>query len=93
MWILGDSFLRGFYSVHDHEKRRFGFAPHAKSNKIQPYQGTVPKKELPSTDFPIWAILLLSITGAIVLGVAVWLVVFYVCCKDQRDKKGKKTDD
>lgn len=32
-WILGDTFLRGFYSVHDNANARFGFAPHAGSKK------------------------------------------------------------
>lgn len=31
--ILGDSFLRGYYSVHDMTNNRIGFAPHKTSNK------------------------------------------------------------
>ncbi len=26
-WLLGDAFLRGYYSVHDYKRKRFGFAP------------------------------------------------------------------
>jgi len=26
-WMLGDAFLRGYYAVHDHKKKRMGFAP------------------------------------------------------------------
>jgi hypothetical protein len=35
-WLLGDVFLRGYYSIHDNSDRanaRIGFAPHVKSNK------------------------------------------------------------
>jgi len=26
-WLLGDNFLRGFYSIHDMDEGRMGFAP------------------------------------------------------------------
>ena len=45
-WILGDAFLRGFYSAHDHEKKRFGFAPHTLSEKRTPYPGTTPNRPI-----------------------------------------------
>lgn len=46
-WILGDTFLRGYYSVHKHGKRpKFGFAPHAKSNKRKPLRGSPPNTSL-----------------------------------------------
>ena len=35
-WVLGDSFLRGFYSVHDYKSMMFGLAPHATSKKAAP---------------------------------------------------------
>jgi hypothetical protein len=41
-WILGDTFLRGYYSTHDHTNKRFGFAPHAESKKKAVYEGTRP---------------------------------------------------
>jgi hypothetical protein len=31
--LLGDSFLRGYYSVYNYETKQFGFAPHAQSTK------------------------------------------------------------
>ncbi len=44
--VLGDSFLRGFYSIHDYSKMRFGFVPHSESTKLAPQKGNVPKKKL-----------------------------------------------
>jgi hypothetical protein len=35
-WLLGDAFLRGYYSVHDHDQKKMGFAPHATSTKKAP---------------------------------------------------------
>ena len=37
--LLGNGFLRGFYSTHDLETNKFGFAPHATSNKADPRPG------------------------------------------------------
>lgn len=36
-FLLGDAFLRGYYSTHDHTNKRFGFAPHAESKKKAVY--------------------------------------------------------
>jgi hypothetical protein len=32
-FLIGDAFFRGFYSVHDDDNDRIGFAPHSESNK------------------------------------------------------------
>ena len=35
-WLLGDAFLKGYYTIHDnddHANARMGFAPHAQSSK------------------------------------------------------------
>lgn len=35
-WVLGDAFLKGYYTIHDnddHENPRMGFAPHSESPK------------------------------------------------------------
>ena len=46
-WILGDSFLRGFYSIHDGVNYKMGFAPHSKSTKKAPIKGNKPDILLP----------------------------------------------
>jgi hypothetical protein len=43
--MLGDAFLRGYYSVYDYENMKFGFAPHSNSLKSAPEKGEVPEKE------------------------------------------------
>jgi hypothetical protein len=35
-WLLGDAFLRGFYSVYNYENYKFGFAPVKGSTKAAP---------------------------------------------------------
>lgn len=35
-WILGDAFLRGWYSIHDYENLRMGFVPFNGSKKSEP---------------------------------------------------------
>jgi len=42
-WILGDAFLRGWYSIHDHDQNRFGFVPHVNSTKHPAIMGQVPE--------------------------------------------------
>ena len=47
-WLLGDVFLRGYYSIHDnrdHKNARIGFAPHATSSKKN-----VERADIPETD-------------------------------------------
>ena len=49
MILLGNSFLRGFYSTHDLSTNKFGFAAHATSNKADPREGPVIDNPLPGT--------------------------------------------
>jgi hypothetical protein len=47
-WLVGDAFLKGYYSIHDnddHANARIGFAPHATSTKKK-----VEKAEMPTID-------------------------------------------
>ena len=85
-FILGDAFLRGWYSIHDHDKQRMGFIPHTDSNKKEAIKAT----SEPSADYierPVnlddsyalgltekefWAVM--GIAGAVVLLVLAILV-------------------
>ena len=46
MILLGNSFLRGFYSTHDLSTNKFGFAAHAGSSKADPRAGPEPERHL-----------------------------------------------
>lgn len=41
-WILGSSFMRGYYVTHDYDTLQFGIVPQAGSSKTVPIAGTVP---------------------------------------------------
>ncbi len=44
--VLGNSFLKGYYTVHDYETNRFGFAPHSTSSKRAPEMDSGAEPEL-----------------------------------------------
>ena len=46
MILLGNSFLKGYYSTHDLLTNKFGFAAHATSTKPDPTPGPVPEYQL-----------------------------------------------
>lgn len=48
-WILGDSFLRGWYSIHDYDQTRVGFVPYKGSEKTAPEKA----KSVPNVMLPI----------------------------------------
>jgi hypothetical protein len=91
-WILGEAFLKGFYAVHDHANKQIGFAPHSTSKKSDLVKGTVPLLELPSSDFPVWAIVLLSFAGAGILGIVIWLIVDYLILEKNPAKDAGDND-
>jgi hypothetical protein len=57
------------------EGKQFGFAPHQTSLKNELVSGTKPLLELSSSDLPLWAIIVIALGGAVVLGIAIWLTV------------------
>jgi hypothetical protein len=77
MWVLGDAFLRGFYSTHDHAEKRFGFAPHSLSTKKSPYKGEVPEENL-SVKLETWVIIVIAVGAVLVVVAIVLLIVFLV---------------
>ena len=47
-WILGDAFMRGWYSIHDHTNLRMGFVPFSSSSKTVALEASsIPTTELP----------------------------------------------
>ena len=50
--VLGDSFMRGFYTIFSDSHQMVGIAPHSNSNKIAPvYEPVVPHRMLDSSNF------------------------------------------
>ena len=83
MWILGSSFLRGYYSTHDLSTNKFGFAVHKTSAKNHPRYGA-PGKQLDKLVKKDWAsdnkgklilIIIGSIMGVVILGVALYFLM------------------
>ena len=83
MWILGSSFLRGFYSTHDLQTNLFGFAVHKTSSKNHPRYGP-PEKQLDKLLKKDWAadnkgklllIIFGSLAGVVGLGVALYFLM------------------
>ena len=53
-WVLGVAFMRGWYSIHDHELMRFGFVPFVDSPKEPPrLESLTPMKQLPEEYLPL----------------------------------------
>jgi hypothetical protein len=75
-FLLGDAFLRGFYSAYDHKEKRFGFAPHSLSTKKAPYAAT----SIPSTFIPTYSLfeaVILIVSGVLVfalIGLAIYFI-------------------
>ena len=56
MYILGDSFLRAYYSIYDFDQNRVGLAAHNSSLSLE-------------WKFPTWGIVVICISSAIILGI------------------------
>lgn len=84
-WLLGDAFMRGYYHVHDHANKKFGFAPHSLSTKDTPF------KEDGSTKFDATledsllsvellpsekvTMVILAVVGAVLIGFIIWYCI------------------
>jgi len=90
-WILGDVFMRGWYSIHDYENMRFGFVPFIGSSKTVPeyVSDRIPTQDALRSNLTdeikeegkklkIWAIILLSVLGVIVI---VFVIAFIIMKK------------
>jgi len=56
MYILGDSFLRAYYSIYDFDQNRVGLAAHNSSLSLE-------------WKFPTWGVVVICISSAIILGI------------------------
>jgi len=83
--MLGDAFLRGWYSTHDYNSKMMGFAPHATSTKRAPVKGTVPK-EMMDGGMDVVLIVVLSI---IIVTVITLSIVFITLALNGSLGKGK----
>ena len=96
-WILGVTFMRHYYNIHDHANNRFGFASYVDSPKVNPVpMGAVPtalisessqhhdQKEI---DIKTSTALIvgISLCGGAILGILIYFCVR--CAKDNKDKE------
>ena len=87
MWILGSSFLRGYYTTHDLTTNKFGFAVHKTSNKNHPRQGA-PANQLDKLVKTDWASdnkgkLILIVIGSILGVVGLAVALYFLMKKDE----------
>ena len=67
-WVLGGSFMKGFYNIHDYTTGRMGFVPHAGSQKTKPSYGVQP---ISNADIVTWTVTAVTV----ILGVVSWIFV------------------
>ena len=81
-WILGDAFMRGFYTIHEMENARQGFIPLAGYDGIVKPDPvavtTLPSVALPSVGLSMAAWIGIGVGTAAVIGVVVWLIIAFV---------------
>ena len=79
-FLIGDAFFRGFYSVHDDNNDRIGFAPHSESNKTAAvFASTPPKNSIKLGFFVKYKQEILIVAGSIlvVAGLAIFATILW----------------
>lgn len=61
MYILGDSFLRGYYSIYDFENNKVGLAAHPNSLSLE-------------WQFPPWGVVLIVILCLLIMAIIGFLI-------------------
>jgi hypothetical protein len=79
MYLLGDSFLKNYYSIHDNQNSRIGFAPSKTSDAVlNQEEDLMPtKKFVPAMSTTIWDYLLTWFIEVVVLG-AFFVAYYYL---------------
>lgn len=75
-WVLGNTFMQGYYSVFNMDSQQFGFAPGAASSKSDIVTGTDPTR---FAELDEGLVAGLSVAIAALLGVSIWMIVKYLC--------------
>jgi hypothetical protein len=74
-FILGNSFLRGYYSIFDMLDGQLGFIPHATSTKEFPFAGANPSRSLnEASEQSVWTWIIVSI---LTLGWALFVGLYF----------------
>jgi hypothetical protein len=87
-WLLGDTFLRNFYTIWDDSNRKLGIVPHKTSNAsiitnaVLPIYKNTPVSINVNTDDPVERTLLIIILSVAVVVCLVVLIVGVVCGYD-----------
>ena len=91
-WLLGDNFLRGWYSVHDMDTQKMGFAPLSGSTVSAPMTSTEmggsPTQDAPVTTTETlviedWVWILLAVVA---VGAAVYFIWDCIAKENARKK-------
>jgi hypothetical protein len=79
-WLLGNSFLRGYYSIHDMTDGYLGMVPHSASVKDFVFKGEIPTQVMAgSTNLSVWTVVIISVIMiAVTLCVALLLHPYLV---------------
>ena len=97
-WILGDAFLRGYYSIHKHDTKQMGFVPLAESFKTAPVlatstpTATLPKVELIVSYDTLIFYIVVAILVVVLGGALIWFFC-YLNTKVAANKIQKSTEE